>query len=233
MNTQIITITSGRGPAECCWVVAQVLKQLLIEVRKVGFNYTIIDEQRGSQPGTYQSVSLSLSGIGLSDWLVNWNGTIQWIGTSMYRKHHKRKNWFVAIAIREDIQQFDIAMHQLKIQTMRSGGKGGQNVNKVNTAVRVTHVPTGISTKCSDQRSQLQNKKTAIDKLRLKLMEVRDKQAGEQANSDWLDKIEIQRGNPIKVFSATSFKPVKQKNKKNYGSKRQQLKQQLKTEIYE
>jgi peptide chain release factor len=230
MNTQIITLSSGRGPAECCWVVAQVLKQLLIEARNAGHEYTIIDEQKGDQPGTYQSVSLSFSGSQIDEWLSNWNGTIQWVGTSMYRKYHKRKNWFIAAAVRDDIQAAEINMNQLKFETMRSGGKGGQHVNKVNTAVRVTHLPSGISAKCSDQRSQLQNKKNAIQKLRLKLIQERNKVAGEQASMDWLDKIQVERGNPIKVFSSTSFKPMKKKRKKNYGTKRQQLKQQLRTE---
>lgn len=233
MNTQIITISSGKGPAECCWVVAQVLKQILKEVRELGYTYAIIDEQRGDQPGTYQSISLSISGNDLMEWLSEWKGTIQWIGTSMYRKHHKRKNWFVAVVNRNDIEQYSFSMHQLRIQTMRSGGKGGQHVNKVNTAVRVTHIPTGISVKSSDQRSQLQNKKRAIAKLQFKLLERAEIEAGKQANADWQEKIEIARGNPAKVFSSTSFKPLRKKLKKNYGQQRQVLKQQLKTELNE
>ncbi|MCB9194928.1 MAG: peptide chain release factor H [Flavobacteriales bacterium] len=233
MDTQIITISSGKGPTECCWVVAQVLKQILNEVRERGYTYSIIDEQKGDQRGTYQSVSLSIIGNTVLDWSKTWNGTIQWIGTSIYRKHHKRKNWYVAVSTRNDMTNTEFSMNQLRIQTMRSGGKGGQHVNKVNTAVRVVHIPTGISAKSSDQRSQLQNKKTAIAKLQLKLMERKEFEAGKQANYEWQEKIEIERGNPIKIFTSTSFKLTKKKQVKNYGSERQELKQTLKKEMYE
>lgn len=231
METQILTISSGRGPAECCWVVAQVLKQLLIEIRDAGLQYTIIDEQKGDQPGTYQSISVSVSGKNLTELKASWNGTIQWIGTSMYRKHHKRKNWFVAVTFRDDINLMDIDLTQLKFQTMRSGGKGGQHVNKVSTAVRITHISTNISVTSSAHRSQKQNKKVALQKLQMKLEEEQMEQAGQQASEDWQDKIEIQRGNPIKVFSSRKFKPTKSQTKKKYGSKRQQLKKELNKKI--
>lgn len=228
METQIITLSAGKGPAECCWVVAQVLKQILIEIRKIGFDYRILHEELGEQTGTYQSVTLSVSGTEISGFLNEWTGTIQWSGNSMYRKNHKRKNWFVSIVARKDIQHTEMDLGDLKIQTMRSGGKGGQHVNKVSTAVRITHLPTGTSVTCSEERSQLRNKKIALEKLASKLDEKKWKEAGERASADWVEKLDVERGNPIKVFSSTHFKPVSSSTSKTFGSKRQQLKQELK-----
>lgn len=233
MDTQIITLSSGRGPAECCWVVSQVLKQILIEIRSMGYTYHIIDEQQGDLPGTYHSVSLSVAGNELIHLQKSWEGTIQWTGISMYRKHHKRKNWFVAVQFRKNTDLLSIDLNQLKFQTMRSGGKGGQHVNKVSTAVRVTHTPTGISVTSSTHRSQLQNKKLALQKLQLKLEERQLEEAGKQASRNWQEKIEIERGNPIRVFSSLQFKDSANKNNKQFGSRRQLLKQDLRTRLNE
>src|SRR5690606_12048581 len=121
-----------------------------------------------------------------------------------YRKNHKRKNWFVAVHFKDQRAESSCDLSQLKIQTMRSGGKGGQHVNKVSTAVRVTHIPTGISSTSSEQRSQLQNKKNAIQKLEMKLNQIKLEQSGKTELENWSNKIIVSRGNPIRTFSSAN-----------------------------
>ena len=94
---KIIQITAGRGPAECCWVVAQVLKIFIAEVKAKGIKYIILQREKGIENGTVQSVSIQLSGTDVNSFLTTWCGTVQWVGTSTFRKYHKRKNWFIGV----------------------------------------------------------------------------------------------------------------------------------------
>lgn len=91
MNQKIIQITAGRGPAECCWVVAQVLKYFLDDIRQTRITYSIIQRVKGIENGTLQSATLKLQGDQVNALVSSWLGTVQWIGTSTFRKYHKRK----------------------------------------------------------------------------------------------------------------------------------------------
>jgi len=90
---KILQITAGRGPAECCWVVAQVLKFLLEDARKNGILCTTLHREKGIENGTLFSASIMLEGEKLDGFVKEWLGTVQWIGQSQFRKFHKRKNW--------------------------------------------------------------------------------------------------------------------------------------------
>lgn len=231
MNEKIIIISAGRGPAECCWVVAKVLKELLKDLKDNGFSAEVIQKTEGQENRTLQSVSVSITIKNeLDEFLKKWTGTIQWVGQSTFRKHHKRKNWFVAIMeIKE--QRFSIDLKDVRMDTMRSGGKGGQHVNKVSTAVRLTHLPTGIAVVSSDQRSQSQNKKLAYIRLEERLKSWQKEQRSSEQLENWLDKIQIERGNPVRVFKGTDFKSVK-KDKK-FSKSRKQLKSDLRKQLNE
>ncbi len=229
MNQKIIQITAGRGPAECCWVVAQVLKCFLNEVQQTGLSYTIVQRIKGIENGTIQSVTLQLEGKELNIFLSSWLGTVQWIGTSTFRKYHKRKNWFIGIYELDAITFQEISEKEITFQTMRSSGPGGQNVNKVNSAVRAIHKPTGIQVVAMDSRSQHQNKKMAIDRLKEKIITNQLDTLKQSLIDQWENHLSVQRGNPIKVFRGTDFK--KEKKTKNFKNKRNQLKQDLRNEL--
>lgn len=229
MNQKIIQITAGRGPAECCWVVAQVLKYFLKEVQTSGIAHTVIQRVQGIENGTLQSATVKLEGKDISTFLSSWIGTIQWIGISTFRKHHKRKNWFIGIYELDVANLERINEKDISFQTMRSSGPGGQHVNKVNSAVRAIHRSTGISVIAMDSRSQHQNKKMAIERLKEKLMQTELERLKEALTHEWENHFAVERGNPVKVFRGTDFK--KEKKEKTFKNKRNQLKKELRNEL--
>jgi peptide chain release factor len=226
---KIIQITAGRGPAECTWVVAQVLKKMLDEANEFSLKCFVIEREQGIENGTIESVIIKLEGNRVQEFANLWIGTIQWIGQSQFRKFHKRKNWFIGIFEIPPISKTQINESDIQFQAIRSSGAGGQHVNKVSSAIRATHVPTGVSTVCMDSRSQHQNKKIARERLILKLEAEEIKQLKNQFQATWMNQTQVQRGNPVRVFEGSDFK--KQKVVASYKTKREQLKKELKNEI--
>ena len=183
MEEKIIQITAGRGPLECQWVVAKVLKTFLQEATQAGISYTILSREEGDANLTVKSVTLQLKGKELASFLKSWLGTVCWVGKSTFRKFHQRSNWYIGVFELDQLQRQTFSERDVQFQTTRSQGNGGQNVNKVNSAVRATHLPTGISVLAQDSRSQLDNKKLALARLKEKLAEIELQQLAE------LDKI--------------------------------------------
>ena len=228
---KIIQITAGRGPAECSWVVAQVLKRFLEETKSEGIQHNILHKENGHQNGTVQSVSIRLTGKNLEVFLTSWLGTIQWVGSSTFRKYHKRKNWFIGAFELKQLQNLQIEEKDITFQTMRSTGPGGQNVNKVNSAVRAIHTPTGVQVVAMDSRSQHQNKKLAIARLKEKVNNVNLEHLQQTMSNQWENHLNLQRGNPVRIFKGTDFK--QKKENKSYTPKRQKLKNDLKQQKWD
>ncbi|SNR15846.1 peptide chain release factor H [Tenacibaculum jejuense] len=230
METKTIQFTAGRGPAECTWVVAKVLKTFIKKLEENKFDYTILQKENGNQNGTVQSVTIQIEGKNLTSFLKEWLGTIKWIGTSTYRKHHKRKNWFIGCFELKMKNKTTVDEKQIAFQAIRSSGPGGQHVNKVSSAIRAKHIPTGIQVLVSESRSQHQNKKIAIQRLKERVMANTIEQLQQSVQQEWENHLNIERGNPVQIFTGTDFKIQKQK-KKNYKSKRNQLKNDLRREL--
>ncbi|NDV64382.1 peptide chain release factor H [Bacteroides sp. 224] len=201
MNHKIyLQITSGRGPAECCRVVALVLEKILSEAQAKGIETEVLYREAGPINRTLASATLSLSGKGCDALAEEWKGSVQWIAQSPYRIYHKRKNWFVGVNAYKQPEHYGFSEKEISYQTLRASGPGGQHVNKTESAVRAIHLPSGISVMASDQRSQLQNKKLATERLIIKLAEWNIGRIVETVQENWSNHNTLERGNPIKTF---------------------------------
>lgn len=202
-----LQITSGRGPVECCWVVARVAEAILREAERLGVKAEVIEASPGEKPRTNKSVLISMRGTECS--LVSgWIGTVQWIGESQFRPGHKRKNWYVGVEMFSPPEESDWSAKDLKVETMRSSGPGGQHVNKVESAVRITHLPSGISVAAREERSQTMNKKLALARLAKIFAEQADDQKKSIRQDRWQQHNELERGNPVRVFKGDKFREV-------------------------
>lgn len=159
-----------------------------------------LDLVEGKQRETYLSVLLKVSGENVQPFCEEWEGTIQWIAQSPYRKFHKRKNWFAGVTVYDIPKTSDWNEKDVSFQTLKASGPGGQHVNKVESAVRATHLPSGISVTASTERSQTMNKKEAIERLKNKLLGLQLEKSRQDEQEQWMEHNTLERGNAVKVF---------------------------------
>ena len=200
MEKTYLQITSGRGPVECCRVVALVLERILKQAQTRKLKVEIVEKEAGPANRTLLSVVIALEGAGCDTLVEEWEGTVLWIARSPYRIHHRRKNWFVGVQTFLLSESREATENEIRYETLRASGPGGQHVNKTESAVRAVHIPSGISVVASDQRSQWQNKKLATERLLVKLSSWTMEQAMIQAQENWSNHNHLQRGNPVKVI---------------------------------
>jgi peptide chain release factor len=209
MKTKILHITSGKGPVECSRAVALTLKEVIKEIEIQNLTYKIIERSIGQENGTLNSATIQIIGMKVDAFAQSWEGTLLWICQSPYRIYYKRKNWFIGVNIYEQPQNIKWQDQDIGYQTMRASGPGGQNVNKIESAVRAIHLPSGTQVTASDTRSQLQNKKLATERLKAALEKVFLKQMKAIEVEQWLNHHELERGDAKRVYEGLNFKKVK------------------------
>ena len=201
-----IQFSSGKGPYECELAVSLFLKAYHNECNMKGIGLKIIDIVPGNLNGTLKSVLLSLETPDEVNFKDCINGTILWICKSPYRPYHKRKNWFINIEIFNPPETLNFSEKDIKFEALRSSGPGGQNINKVETAVRATHIPTGLIVTASEERSQYMNKKLALARL-YSLVETKNNDTTKSnKKSLWLQHNILIRGNPTRIYEGEAFK---------------------------
>lgn len=203
MSGIILHISAGQGPDECEWVVAKLADAFCREGAKDGLTCEAVEPIAGP----CASVLLRVDGDGAEAFAEPRTGTVRWIGTSTFRPTHKRKNWFVGVNRVSEVEDTpDLLERDIVYQTMRASGPGGQHVNKTDSAVRATHVPSGLTTVSQDQRSQHADKKVARLKLSLMLRERREQELAERKSALWAQNRSLERGNAVRTYEGAAFR---------------------------
>lgn len=191
----IVQISAGQGPSECQLAVAKLFEAL----KKEYGGLEEISRTKGYEKGCYDSIRFRTEHD-----LGSLEGTVLWICKSPFRKNHKRKNWYVDVSIIPE-QSKVASGKEYRIEKFHSGGKGGQNVNKVETGVRIIHIPTGLVSQSTEERSQFMNKQRAMEKLQEKLADLQRGQEAKQVNDAWREHTRIVRGNPVRIYEGEKF----------------------------
>lgn len=191
----VVQLSSGQGPLECQLAVGLLLNAL----KKEYPGLEILLAKPGQKKDCYTSVQFR-TGADLSAL----EGSVLWICKSPYRPNHGRKNWYVDVSILPEEKGVSKSQEYV-IETLHSGGHGGQNVNKVETGVRVRHIPTGITVVCTEERSQYMNKQKAIKRIQEQLQKQEQEAHARHQNTAWREHNRIVRGNPVRVYEGEKF----------------------------
>jgi peptide chain release factor len=199
----LLQLSSAQGPDECCLAVKKALETLTLEAEKQQVTLTLVEAEEGGRAGTLRSALVSLAGDNAFALSERWNGTVQWICASPWRRNHGRKNWYVGIG-RFTAHEQEMS-GEIRFETLRSSGPGGQHVNKTDSAVRATHLASGISVKVQSERSQHANKRLAKLLIAWRLEQVRQESDVASKAERRMFHHQIERGNPVRTFTGMAF----------------------------
>lgn len=204
--TTWLQVSAGYGPEECTWVVARLVPEILAQAQAAGVAAECVESVAGTHPGTLRSALLEIADGGEA-FADAWPGSVLWVGTSPFRPNHRRRNWFVQVvrAVPPEEETTGWRDEELEVSMMRSGGAGGQNVNKRSTAVRVRHKPSGVEVVARNERTQIANRRAALARLGLILRARAEARQGARQQAQWDAKGHIERGNPRRVFRGPAF----------------------------
>jgi len=211
VNNAILTIHSGAGGTEANDWANLLLRMYIRWAENRGFKYEMLDYQAGDEAGI-KSATLNIVGQYAYGYLKGETGVHRLVRLSPFDANNKRHTSFASVFVLPEIEDdIDIVVNEsdLKIDTFRSGGAGGQHVNTTDSAVRITHLPTGLVVSCQNERSQHKNKAHALKILKAKLYELEMEKKNKEKSELESSKTEINFGSQIRSYVLHPYKMVK------------------------
>ena len=210
-NNAILKLNAGAGGTESCDWAAMLYRMYTRWAEKKGYSLEVLDYLDGDEAGI-KSVTFQVNGENAYGYLKSEKGVHRLVRISPFNAQGKRQTSFVSLDVMPEIEaDLDVEVNEedLRIDTYRSSGAGGQHINKTSSAIRITHLPTGIVVQCQNERSQHQNKDKAMQMLRAKLYMMKEEENREKLSDIRGEVSEIGWGNQIRSYVFQPYTMVK------------------------
>lgn len=211
-HNAILSVHAGSGGKEAQDWASMLLRMYMRWASRNNFSYVLIDSQEGEFPGSIKSATIEISGENVYGMLKNEMGVHRLIRVSPFDSQNRRHTSFAAIEVLPEIipdTEIKIDQKDLRIDTFRSSGKGGQHVNKTDSAIRIVHLPTGIVVSCQNERSQHQNKEYAMKVLLSKLVAIKEQEHYDKISEIQGEQRQIEWGSQIRTYTFMPYQQVK------------------------
>ena len=210
-NNAILKLSAGAGGTEACDWCSMLYRMYCRWAERKGFSVEVLDFQDGDEAGI-KWVTLQINGENAYGYMKSERGVHRLVRISPFNANGKRQTSFVSCDIMPDIDdeiEIEINMDDLRIDTYRASGAGGQHVNKTSSAIRITHLPTGVVVQCQNERSQFQNKDKAMQMLKAKLYMLKQQENAEKISDIRGDVLENGFGSQIRSYVLQPYTMIK------------------------